>query len=459
MTCKLLAVLLVLSAPWAACATTYLVLPDGSGDFPTIQEAIVAAADGDLILLGNGTFVGDGNRDINFAGKAITVRSKADDPSVCTIDCQGSPGNPHRGFYFSSDETRASVICGITIVNGWLEGSDWEDGTGAGIFCSWGDPTIENCAFIGNSARSGGGVACNGFTGPAIIDCLFEGNVARVTGNGAGLLLGASIGVVVSGCVFRDNDPSGMSSSGSGPEIRDCEFSGHTRFALNCTTNYDPFPIEDCRFFDNTGPAIRSLDAQPNISRCSFRNNRAANGAAFLLDIDFAGTIRECLIVSNIAEDSGGAVWCRSGTPGFVNCTFAYNEAGGGAGGIECVSGTATLENTIIAFSTAGQAISGNANLSCCDLYGNAGGDWVGDIAGQFGLGGNISENPLFCDPMSDDFTLQADSPCAPFSSPNPECDLIGSEPIGCQPPTGVWPPAGITSWGGVKALFREGRD
>ena len=57
------------------------------------------------------------------------------------------------------------------------------------------------------------------------------------------------------------------------------------------------------------------------------------------------------------------------------------------------------------------------------------------------------------------DFTLQSDSPCAPFSSPNPECDLIGSEPIGCQPPTGVWPSAEGGSWGGVKALFREGTD
>ncbi len=155
-----------------------------------------------------------------------------------------------------------------------------------------------------------------------------------------------------------------------------------------------------------------------------------------------------------------GSVWCgEEGSVTLTNCTIACNDADTGAGGIDCGSATVTLKNTIIAFSTAGKAVIGGAALSCCDLYGSAGGDWLGDIAGQYGLDGNISEDPLFCDPPNDDFTLQEDSPCAPFSLPNPECDLIGSEPIGCQPPTGIWPPADITSWGGVKALFRHGTD
>ena len=38
-----------------AAATTYIVRPDGTGDFPTIQTAIDAAIDGDIIELTDGT--------------------------------------------------------------------------------------------------------------------------------------------------------------------------------------------------------------------------------------------------------------------------------------------------------------------------------------------------------------------------------------------------------------------
>ena len=81
-----------------ATATTYLVEPDGTGDFPTIQSAIDAAEDGDTIELTDGTFTGVGNRDLNYLGKAITVRSRSGDPNACIIDC----GQADRGFSFIS---------------------------------------------------------------------------------------------------------------------------------------------------------------------------------------------------------------------------------------------------------------------------------------------------------------------------------------------------------------------
>ncbi|MCK4414670.1 MAG: right-handed parallel beta-helix repeat-containing protein [Candidatus Eisenbacteria sp.] len=457
---KLLAVSLLLAASWAAHADTYVVDAEGTGDFPTIQAAIDSSAHGDLILLGDGTFLGDGNRDLLYHGKAITLQSENGLPEACILDCQGSEGDPHRGVAFVSDETRESLLRGITIMNAWVGGWDFPEGSGGAVLCEWSSPTIENCVFLNNSARSGGGMTSFYWSSPAIIDCTFEGNDAYYGGGGGGLFIDSSVRPLVIRCVFKDNMRSGITSQGSDFELRDCEFSGHSRYGIDCGTFYTgSFLIDNCRFFDNLGPALRCLGPGAIISNCSCWNNRGPNGAALLLDFDFFGTITDCLIYGNIAEESGGAVWCGSGTPTFTNCTMSYNKAGSGAGGIDCGSATVTLENTIIAFSTTGEALAGNATLSCCDLYGNAGGDWIGDIAGQYGIDGNISEDPIFCDPWSDDFTLQADSPCAPFSSPNPECDLIGSEPIGCQPPTGVWPPAEAASWGGVKALFREGTD
>ena len=76
--------------------------------------------------------------------------------------------------------------------------------------------------------------------------------------------------------------------------------------------------------------------------------------------------------------------------------------------------------------------------FSCNDIWGNEGGDdWTGAD-----LGGNISLDPLFCDQTSEDFRLQADSPCWPGA----DCGLIGAIDADCDgqgvPDTG-YPPAG----------------
>ena len=53
------------------------------GDYPTIQEAIDAAMDGDEVEVHPGTY----NETINFLGKAISVYS-TDGPDVTIIDAQ-----------------------------------------------------------------------------------------------------------------------------------------------------------------------------------------------------------------------------------------------------------------------------------------------------------------------------------------------------------------------------------
>ena len=93
---------------------------DGSGDYTTIQAAINDANDGNSVIVADGTYTGDGNRDINFLGKAIAVKS-ANGPENCIIDCQGDPCEPHRGFYFHSDEGNDSIVSGFTIANGFTD--------------------------------------------------------------------------------------------------------------------------------------------------------------------------------------------------------------------------------------------------------------------------------------------------------------------------------------------------
>lgn len=100
------------------------------GECPTIQAGIDSAATGDIVLVADGTYTGDGNRDLDFGGKAIVVMSE-NGPELTIIDCEGSPGDYHRGFYFHSGEGPASVLRGFTIKNGRIPYPD----DGGGILC------------------------------------------------------------------------------------------------------------------------------------------------------------------------------------------------------------------------------------------------------------------------------------------------------------------------------------
>ena len=71
--------------------------------------------------------------------------------------------------------------------------------------------------------------------------------------------------------------------------------------------------------------------------------------------------------------------------------------------------------------------------LTCCDVYGNDGGDWVGWLAWQAGIEGNFAEDPLFCELVSSKLgsplRLHEDSPCLPGNHPDGwDCGLIGAE-------------------------------
>ena len=110
--------LVLLASADQAIAATFVVKPDGTGDFPVIQAAIDAAANGDEILLTDGVFRGKGNKEVHFWGKAVTVRSQSGNPGDCIIDAEGEIGLPWPAFIFDFGEGRDAVVKDLTIYDG-----------------------------------------------------------------------------------------------------------------------------------------------------------------------------------------------------------------------------------------------------------------------------------------------------------------------------------------------------
>ncbi|MHC4742289.1 MAG: right-handed parallel beta-helix repeat-containing protein, partial [Planctomycetota bacterium] len=191
-------------------ARTITVDDDAPADFAAIQAAINDANNGDTVIIQPGTYKGDGNRDIDFLGKAITIRST--DPNDATIvattiiDCNGTEEDPHRGFNFISDEEPTSVLSGLTIKNGYApnQPEDYDRSVGGAIYIR-SSPTIFRCVISANYAGySGGGILVHGDSRARIAYCRITQNSAAGLGGG-GIMSRFDQDVAIDHCMIDRN--------------------------------------------------------------------------------------------------------------------------------------------------------------------------------------------------------------------------------------------------------------
>jgi parallel beta-helix repeat protein/predicted outer membrane repeat protein len=225
----------------------------------TIQAGIDAATDGEIVVVRDGTYTGSGNKNLNFWGKAFTVRSQ-NGAENAIIDCE----NDGRGFYFNHNGTALSVVEGFTITNGH------DDDTGGGMYMQNASPTIIDCIFSGNSASYGGAIRCT-LSSPTITNCIISGNQA-ISGGGIG-------------CWNQ-----------SFPTITDCI-------------------ITENSATEGSGGGIILSYSSPKIANCTIRDNTASSGAGIVCTENSSPTITACTIIGNQADYCGGIHCYRGASP------------------------------------------------------------------------------------------------------------------------------------------------
>ncbi len=201
------ALLLALTlASTSASGRTWRILPDGSGDAPTIQAGVDSAASGDTVLVAEGLYAGSGNKDIEIFGLEILVCSE-EGPSATIIDCEGEG----RGFDVCLDSAKAATVRGFTIRGGNAV-------IGGGVLLrgdSVGFPMLADCRVVDNRATySGGGIGITGRVIARVTRCVVQANEAP---EGGGLAIGGNFTkAYVESTVVTGNAATGAWGAGGG---------------------------------------------------------------------------------------------------------------------------------------------------------------------------------------------------------------------------------------------------
>ncbi|MBN2181634.1 MAG: right-handed parallel beta-helix repeat-containing protein [Sedimentisphaerales bacterium] len=380
------------------------------GNYSTIQQAINASNNGDIIEVAPGTYSGD----IDFQGKAITLRSESG-PESTIIDCSNTG---HRAFYFHRGEGNDSILRGFTIKNAVIPGSEipsnnssWNPSSshpiGAGIYCEFSSPTIIDCIIKDCSTELGGGVGSVGGE-PVIIDCEIKN--CRAGGQGPAESGGYGAGIAL----IRNSQATVINS-----KIKN-----------------------NVGYYNGQGAGIYCRQSAAWFTNCDISYNYAQGniegGGLYCGDSSTDLLLERCVISHNTAS-SGGGIFAASGNLTVTNCTIANNELSGASasigGGIHSQDSNIVISNSIAWFND-GAAIWRNSGSNVNVLYSNI----EGGFAGQ----DNINENPMFASAASGDYHLQSvlgrynpnwgdwdtdnnHSPCIDTGDPQ---DPVGSEPF-----------------------------
>jgi len=410
---RLLSICAVFLAAASPCfARVWHVLP-GGGDAPTVQAAIDSAVAGDSVELAPGLYT--------WTGQAATDSTMLRHKSGVTL--RGGAG---AAFTILDAESQGHVIDASNTISAVVEGLSITNGN-ANI----------------NNRRYGGGLVSVGSRHLRVSDCIVRHNRTS-SGGGAGIACVDS-GTVIADCLVDSNVVTSgtFPYGGGGIVITD----GRVE---RCTVRANTIP--PTKGGARRGGGIEAVRA--TISDCLIEGNwcYSKGGGVMLWS---KSILRRCVLLNNFASDEGGAIRATSGTVedcivagnqggvlsmipaasrlSMTRCTIYGNDGNGVVPGLFrfATDSIVTITACIVAQNTGPFCVGTRVTWDCNDLFENGPDSLCGTDAG-----GNFALDPELCssDPIAAvDFTLRADSPCAPGNHPQGfDCGRIGAADVRC---------------------------
>ena len=412
------------------CAATFL-----PGDLPVIDNLVVDSSPGphpaivqSPLVMNSTTFnrcstpvllVTDGARalvDCHFndcAGPAVAVRTGASEDAVnaarldrctfnrcaggaVTVDTVGPASAPAMDARFV-DCTFTDNACAA---DGGAVRLGTPDGPKSGVTRGRGE--FLRCAFVRNSAPSGGGVWIARNHPTKVDSCTFTGNAAT---SGSGGAIAQEFGGFQQALTVYGGNFSGNRATGSGGAVVAAGWGGDVEIVNATFTGNEAVK----------GGAV-SIDRQRvNIADCTFESNRALEpvtdgGGALFIAVstqDPSHTVFRSTFRNNSTPGMGGAIAFYSYvTVGINDCTFEGNHAGR-LGGAVSISSNCTTQITSCRMTSnsapagaaacfTGSVLEGAAapGVHGCDFASNAGTSSIlAKMSGPIQASGNV-----FCD-------------------------------------------------------------
>ena len=302
---------------------------DGSGDYPTLNAAVAAAADYDTIVLTDGqhtnatpafVVIDKSVKVMSRNGRETTFFKSIKVPNNNTIYV-----NPaHKGIQVNN---ALAIVKGITFYNFGCDGRQTPQGLG--IYLQQG--LVEYCT-ISNTLPNHGASALH-MTGGETRHSLIAYNRSNNNQNapGAGVYLE---GGTITNCVIRGNRA--WKNHGGGIYVN-----GATARATDCVIDGNVCDYDDNKPRHGGGVYL----ANGLVENCVVTNNTAAIAAGVC---QAGGTLRDCLVRDNHSTGSYGGVYSTGGA--IADCVVADNTAKNSGGQALCktagsITGTTVIES------------------------------------------------------------------------------------------------------------------
>ncbi len=336
---------------------------DGNhGPKATIQASIDATHrfEGDTVVILPGIYTGSGNRDLDYCGKAIEIRSvDPQNPTIVSqtvINCDGNRDAYHRGLRFHSLEGNDSVLNGLTVQGGYSY-------AGGAILCQLSNPKLENCNFKSNTAYN------------------YSGSNAGIGG--------------------------GIHNYGCCPTIVRCVFDSNS---ADCTSN------------SAYGGGISNYYSNPLITNCVFKRNYSAGWGGGIYNYRSESILRNCYLTGNTADYGGGGINNEGSDLILTNCVLTGNTTTtyASGGGMSDYTSSSTLANCILWNNTENSHISEQTQIYTYNSLPVIKSSCIQGLSLYEG-NGNIGLDPLFVNTNGqdgiagtedDDLSLRPNSPC-----------------------------------------------